>query len=160
MAKTYHTGTGTRLINGVFALLTRLGLGKGYRYILTVPGRKTGTPHSTPVDVMRAGDRRWLVAAYGVTNWVRNARVAGQVTLARGGRREVVRVTELASAESVPVLRQYLREVPVTRNYFDVTPDSSDDAFAAETPRHPVFRLDPVRADSGSAGAASTDASA
>ena len=75
---------------------------------------------------------------------MRNARAAGQVTLARGGHREVVRVTEVAPAESVPVLRRYLREVPVTRNYFDVSLDSSDDAFVAEAPRHPVFRLDPL----------------
>jgi deazaflavin-dependent oxidoreductase (nitroreductase family) len=122
-------------------VMTRLGLGKGYRHILTVRGRKTGEPHSTPVDVMRNGDQRWLVAAYGVTNWVRNARVAGEVQIARGRYRETLRVVEVAPDESVPVLRQYLREVPVTRAYFDVTLDSTDEQFLAEVPRHPVFRL-------------------
>jgi hypothetical protein len=81
------------------------------------------------------------VAAYGVTNWVRNARVTGEVQIASGRHRETLRVAELAPEESVSVLRQYLREVPVTRAYFDVTPDSSDEQFAAESPRHPVFQL-------------------
>jgi hypothetical protein len=90
---------------------------------------------------MRNGDERWLVAAYGVSNWVRNARVAGEVQIARGRYRETLRVVELAPGDSVPVLRQYLREVPVTRAYFDVTLDSTDEQFVAEAPRHPVFRL-------------------
>ncbi|GAA4630816.1 nitroreductase family deazaflavin-dependent oxidoreductase [Actinoallomurus vinaceus] len=141
MAKTYRVGAGTRLINLVFAVMTRLGRGKDYRHILTVRGRKTGEPRSTPVDVMQNGDQRWLVAAYGVTNWVHNARAAGEVEIARGRHRETLRVVELAPEDSVPVLRQYLREVPVTRAYFDVTLDSTDEQFAAEASRHPVFRL-------------------
>lgn len=141
MAKTYRLGMGTRSVNLVFRTMTRLGLGKGYRHVLTVRGRKTGEPYSIPVDVMRNGDQRWLVAAYGVTNWVHNARAAGEVQLARGRYRETFHVTELGPEDSVPVLRQYLREVPVTRAYFDVTLDSTDEQFAAETAHHPVFRL-------------------
>jgi deazaflavin-dependent oxidoreductase (nitroreductase family) len=126
MAKSYRVGPGTRAVNRVFLTMTRLGMGKGYRYILTVNGRKSGRPYSTPVDVMSAGGERWLVAAYGVSNWVRNARVAGEVGLSRGGRSQKLRVVELGPEESVPVLRQYLREVPVTRAYFDVTLDSAE----------------------------------
>lgn len=100
------------MVNLVLLLMTRLGLGKSYRHVLTVRGRKTGELHSTPVDVMQHGDQRWLVAAYGMTNWVRNARVTGEVRIARGRRRETLRVAELAPEESVSVLRQYLREVP------------------------------------------------
>jgi hypothetical protein len=36
MAKTYRLNFGTRLINSVFRLMTRLGLGASYRHILTV----------------------------------------------------------------------------------------------------------------------------
>jgi hypothetical protein len=91
---------------------------------------------------MSRDGERWLVAAYGVTNWVRNARAAGQVELSRGGRTQILRVTELSPSDSVPVLRQYLREVPVTRPYFDVTAESPDQDIAADAVRHPVFRLD------------------
>lgn len=52
-------------------------------------------------------------------------------------------MVELDPEESVAVLRQYLREVPVTRAYFDVTLDSADEEFAAEAAGHPVFRLVP-----------------
>ncbi|MGB8941439.1 MAG: nitroreductase/quinone reductase family protein [Streptomyces sp.] len=141
MAKTYRVGFGTRLINGVFQAMTRRGMGKGYRYILTVRGRKSGRLFSTPVDVMSAGGERWVVGAYGVSNWVLNARAAGEIELSRGGTSETVRVVELGPEECVPVLRQYWREVPVTRPYFDVTGDSTDEEFAAESVRHPVFRL-------------------
>lgn len=141
MARTYRVNAVTRLVNRAFAAMTRMGLGKSYRHILTVPGRRTGTPHSTPVDVMTRDGERWLVAGYGVTNWVRNARAAGRVTLSRGGRSETLYVTELDPSASVPVLRQYLREVPVTRPYFAVTGDSPDEDIAADAHRHPVFRL-------------------
>jgi hypothetical protein len=90
---------------------------------------------------MARDGERWLVAAYGTTNWVRNARAAGLVTLRRGGRSETVQVTELDPSDSAPVLRQYLREVPVTRPYFAVTADSPDEEIIADAPRHPVFRL-------------------
>ncbi|MFD4628427.1 nitroreductase/quinone reductase family protein [Streptomyces sp. NPDC058284] len=143
MAKTYRVSFGTRVINRVFHTMTALGFGKGYRHNLSVPGRKSGRLYSTPVDVMSAGGERWVVGAYGVAQWVRNARVAGQVGLSRGGRSESVGVVELGPAESVPVLRQYWDEVPVTRAYFDVTADSTDEEFAAEAVRHPVFRLVP-----------------
>ncbi|MEU4797951.1 nitroreductase/quinone reductase family protein [Streptomyces sp. NPDC023327] len=144
MAKTYRMSAGTRVINRVFHTMTRLGIGKGYRYNLTVRGRKTGRSYSTPVDVMASGDERWLVAAYGVSEWVRNARAAGQVGLSRGGRSRTHGVVELDARESVPVLRQYWREVPVTRAYFEVSAESSDEEFAAAAARHPVFRLVPL----------------
>lgn len=143
MAKVYRVGAGTRAVNRVFAVMTRFGIGKGYRHVLTVRGRTSGRQRSTPVDVMESDGRRWLVAAYGVTNWVHNTRAAGQVSISRGGRSEELRAVELGPEESVPVLRQYLREVPVTRAYFDVTQASTDDEFAAEASHHPVFRLLP-----------------
>lgn len=141
MAKTYRVNRAERVLNGVFRLLTRLGIGAKYRHILTVPGRKTGKLYSTPVDVMQSGSRRFLVAPYGVVNWVRNARAAGEVTLSRGGRTERVRVSEVSPEASTPVLRQYISEVRVTRPYFDVTLESTDQEFAAEAPRHPVFEV-------------------
>ena len=145
MAKTYRRHLGTRLINSWFRTLTKLGLGASYRHILTVRGRKTGRPHSTPVDVIEAGGDRWLVAGYGPANWVLNTRAAGEVTLSRGGRSETCKVEEAAAKDAVPVLRKYIAEIRVTRPYFDATPNSSDEAIAAELPRHAVFRLIPAR---------------
>ncbi len=141
MAKTYRRSRGTRLVNSVFQALTRLGLGASYRHILTVPGRKTGRPYSTPVDVIDLDDRRWLVAGYGPSNWVRNVRAAGEVTLSRGRGSDRFDVVEAEALDAVPVLRKYMTEIRVTRPYFDASPDSHDDDVAAELARQPVFRL-------------------
>jgi deazaflavin-dependent oxidoreductase (nitroreductase family) len=143
MAKTYRRHLGTRLINWWFRTLTRIGLGASYRHILTVAGRKTGRLHSTPVDVIEVGGQRWLVAGYGPANWVLNTRAAGEVTLSRSGHEETYKVEEAAAEEATVVLRKYIAEIRVTRPYFDATPDSSDEAVAAELPRHAVFRLVP-----------------
>jgi deazaflavin-dependent oxidoreductase (nitroreductase family) len=119
-------------------------VGPKNNYMLTATGRNTGLPRSTPVSLVVEGQQRWLVAPYGDVAWVRNARAAGRVTLARGKQSEVVSITELESAESAPVLKTYITNVGVTRSYFDVRPDSSLEAFAAEAPRHPVFLIGPT----------------
>ena len=65
---------------------------------------------------------------------VRQARAAGVVTLERGRHAERFEVHEADSAEAIPVLRQYMVQVPVTRPSFDAAPDASDDQIAAELP--------------------------
>jgi deazaflavin-dependent oxidoreductase (nitroreductase family) len=146
MAKTYRLRGGTRVINFAFRLMTRLGLGASYRFVLTVPGRKTGRLYSTPVDVIEVAGDRWLVAGYGPVSWVRNARAAGKVTLSRGGRSEKFSVAEATGQMAIPVLRAYMAEIKVTRSYFDANPESPDDVIAAEQKRHAVFRLEPETA--------------
>jgi deazaflavin-dependent oxidoreductase (nitroreductase family) len=143
MAKPRTRNLATRLIDSIFRLLTRLGVGASYRHILTVRGRKTGRLYSTPVDVLEVGGERWLVAGYGPSSWVRNVRAAGEVTLARGGRTERFETEEADERAAVPVLRAYIEKIRVTRAYFDARPDSPDDEVAAELRRHAVFRLIP-----------------
>ena len=143
MAATYRLGAVRRLANALIRGLLRVGLGPPRTYLLTVRGRKTGRPLSTPVTLVEAEGRRWLVSPYGEVAWVRNARAAGRVALARGRHAETVTVRELPSAESAAVLKRYITEVPITRPYFDVRPDSPLADFVAEAPRHPVFLLGP-----------------
>ena len=144
MAKQYNLGFSERSANALFRGLTRLGMGARNRHVLTVRGRKTGKAHSTPVDVMDVGGARWLVAPYGVVGWVRNARVAGRVELARGGKREQFGLEEVGADEAVPVIREYIRDVPVTKSYWDCRSDATDAELAAQVPAHPVFRLTSV----------------
>lgn len=139
MAKTYQVKPITRLVNRIVKAFIQLGIGPSY--LLTVPGRKTGQLYSTPVTLVEESGERWLVAPYGVVAWVRNARAAGRVTLTRRHHSEDVPIVELNPAESAPVLKLYVRRVPTTRPYFDVTPNSALSAFEAEAPRHPVFRI-------------------
>lgn len=141
MAKAYRSGRGQRIVNAGFAALTRLGLGKRYRYILTVRGRRSGLARSTPVDVMTSGRDRFLVAPYGAVNWVHNLRAAKELTLARRGKIEAFSAEEIDGIEAAPVIRTYLHEVPVTRAYWDVDEYATDRELAAEATHHPVFRL-------------------
>jgi deazaflavin-dependent oxidoreductase (nitroreductase family) len=141
MAATYRLGLGRRAANRLVRLLLRLGLLPGPTYLLTVRGRRTGRPLSTPVTLVEEGRTRWLVAPYGDVGWVRNARAAGQVTLSRGARSETLPIRELSPAEAAPVLQRYVTRVPITRPYFDTRPDAPLAAFEAEAPRHPVFVL-------------------
>lgn len=143
MAKTYRLTRGTRLVNAAFRALTRLGLGASYRNILTVPGRKTGRLYSTPVDVIELDGQRWLVGGYGPASWVANVRAAGEVTISRGGHSDRFKAEEAELVAAVPVLRRYMRQIRVTRAYFDANPESPDEQVLAELPRHPVFRLVP-----------------
>ena len=140
MAQTYRLTRPRRLINVVFRGLARLGLGGRHTYLLTVRGRKSGRAHSTPVTLVEDGGR-WLVAPYGEVGWVRNARVAGTVTLRCGRRTETVEIEEVSPAEAAPVLREYIRHVEVTRPFFDAGIDSPLETFEAEAARHPVFRI-------------------
>jgi deazaflavin-dependent oxidoreductase (nitroreductase family) len=131
------------VLNWLITPPTRLGLAGKRTHILTVRGRKTGRRHSTPVQLVIEGGRRWLVAPYGEREWVKNARAAGEVELTRARRTTRHAVEELGPEEAAPVLRQYLRTTPIVKRFFGVTADAPLEAFAAEAPRHPVFRLDP-----------------
>lgn len=139
--KPYRRSLWRRVLNGLVRPLAKLGLTGPRTYLLTVAGRKTGRPWSTPVSLVEEGGERWLVAPYGDRNWVRNARAAGVVELQRGRRREMLAVEELAPADAVPVLRRYYELGRVTRPFFRVELDSADEDWLAEAPSHPVFRL-------------------
>jgi deazaflavin-dependent oxidoreductase (nitroreductase family) len=130
-------------VNWIVRALLGVGLGPARTYLLVVPGRKTGRLHKTPVTLVEESGQRWLVAPYGEVGWVRNVRAARSVTLHRGRRSETLRAVELEARQAAPVLRDYIRDVPITRPFFDAKPDSTLDEFAAEAPRHPVFRLEP-----------------
>ena len=141
MAARYQRGLARRAINALVHVLLRLGLGPARTYLLTVTGRRSGTPRSTPVTLVEEGGRRWLVSPYGEVAWVRNLRAAGRATLSRGGRTDNIEVREIKPEDAAPVLKMYVTRVPITRPYFDVRPESDLAAFRAEAPRHPVFAI-------------------
>ena len=141
MAARYRRGLARRAINVLVSMLLPVGLGPRSTYLLSVTGRRSGVPRSTPVTLVEEGGSRWLVAPYGEVAWVRNLRAAGKATLSRGARAEAVTVREVTAEEAAPVLKMYVARVPITRPYFDVTPESDLGAFRAEAPRHPVFAI-------------------
>lgn len=142
MARTYRLTPARRAVNVLVRGLLRTGLGPRGMVLLTVAGRRTGAPRTTPVTLVEGDEgQRWLVAPYGAVGWVLNVRAAGKVRLQRGRRSEDLDVEEVGPEEAAGVLRSYLRDVRVVRPFFDVAPDSSAHALAAEAPRYPVFRL-------------------
>ena len=141
MAKSFRPGVARKLVNVMISALLRAGIPLKSTYLLTVVGRRSGKQYTTPVTLVEHGSERWLVAPYGIVGWVRNARAAGHVALTRGRRSQSASIEELGPVESAPILKQYLTKVTVVRPYFDVTPQSPLEAFVAEAPRHPVFRI-------------------
>jgi deazaflavin-dependent oxidoreductase (nitroreductase family) len=158
MPKPYRVGLFVRSNNAVMRALIRAGVRIGTFAVLTVPGRKTGRPVQIPLVVFSDGDNRYLVASYGIVNWVRNLRAAnGRAELRRGRETEKITATELPPEQAGPVLRFSLRSGPpgiprlivrIFRRFFvlpylDVHMDSSDDDFARSAVSHPVFIVQP-----------------
>ena len=81
MAKTYQVPSFVRLGNYVTTTLLRAGVKPGNMALLTVRGRKSGLPRTTPVSVIEREGQRWLIAAFGEVDWVRNLRAAGEASL-------------------------------------------------------------------------------
>ena len=145
MAKTYHVNFATRMRDALFTTLLSAGVKMGTTSLLTVRGRTSGQPHTFPVILVEQDGQSFLVAPYGVVQWVRNLRAAGTATLTRGRRSETISVTELPAQEAAPVLKQYLLHVSAgVRSYFDARKDSPLEAFEREAPRHPVFQITKV----------------
>src|SRR6266545_8413752 len=72
-----------RWIGPLVRLLLRRGLGEP-NVLLTVRGRRTGKPRTTPVAIFELGDGRFVEAAFGEVDWVRNLRASGVAVLRRG----------------------------------------------------------------------------
>jgi deazaflavin-dependent oxidoreductase (nitroreductase family) len=159
MPKTYRVGLFERANNAVMRALIGLGVRIGTFAVLTVPGRRTGRPVDVPLVVFPHGGNRYLVAPYGVVNWVRNLRAAeGRAELRRGRLTERITATELSAQDAAPILRLSLQNGPpgipqpivrVFRRFFvlpylDVDMNSSDEDFVRSARDHPVFRVTPV----------------
>jgi deazaflavin-dependent oxidoreductase (nitroreductase family) len=130
-----------KALNAMMAGMLRRGIGPSEIWLLTTRGRKTGTPRTTPVSLVEMDGTRYLVSPYGTPAWVHNARAAGEVTLQRGKRKEVRPIEELGPEQAAPVLKRYVEHERIVRPWFDAKPDAPAEAFVAEAPSHPVFRL-------------------
>jgi deazaflavin-dependent oxidoreductase (nitroreductase family) len=137
-------------VNRIVVALQRLGLSIGTMHVLTIPGRKSGKLRTTPVSLMRIGDKRYIVGGLSNADWVQNARAAGWGIMAYGRKKERVALVELPVEERAPVLRAFPRLVPHGVQFFQhlyglpEDPATWPEAFAALAPRCPVFRIEPA----------------
>jgi hypothetical protein len=154
MPKPYRVGIFVRFNNAVMRSLVRAGVRMGTFAVLTVPGRRTGRGVHVPLVVFPYRGDRYLIASYGVVNWVRNLRAAGgRAELRRGRTTEKITAIELPAEQAGPILRFSLQTGPpgiprpivaVFRRFFvlpylDVDLKSSNDDFVRSARNHPVF---------------------
>ncbi len=131
------------VFNPLIAALTRAGIGVYGSRVLEVPGRSSGLPRRTPVNLLSVESVDYLVAPRGNTQWVRNLRAAGAGRLLIGRRARRFTATELPDADKPPVLRAYLKrwKWEVGQFFGGVGPDASDEQLLAIAADHPVFRV-------------------
>lgn len=134
--------------NVVVKLFTRLGLKTGPVNVITVAGRKTGQPRSTPVTPWVVDGKRYVVAGIGTSDWARNARAAGQGTLTSGRTTATVRLTEVTD----PALKERVVTSFGTENraggsflrQIGAAQDRTPKGIAAATPHVAVFEVTPA----------------
>ncbi|OBK43248.1 deazaflavin-dependent nitroreductase [Mycobacterium gordonae] len=134
-------------MNRLMKAVQKLGIPTGPAMVLTVPGRRSGQPRSTPMTPFDYRGGLYVVAGYPGADWAANARAAGAGTLARGRRRRQVRIVELTADDARPVLREFPAKVPVGVAFAKrsgLVRDGSPDEFEALAGRLAVFRFDPV----------------
>lgn len=135
--------------NKVFIAMSKLGLSFGGEgpVVLTVPGRKSGKPRTTPVTPLAVNGKRYVVEGFPGADWALNARAAGKATLQRGRHTEQVNVVELSSEDARPVLRAFPTQVPTGVRFMKnagLVKEGTADEFEALAGRRAVFRFDPI----------------
>jgi hypothetical protein len=132
-----------RATNGVFRWLAEAGISIAGTRALRVRGRTTGKLRGVVVNLMTVDGRDYVVSPRGNTQWVRNARAAGEVEMGPRWRGRTVRITEVADDAKIELLRRYL-----DRWYWEVkghvgglTPQSTDKQIRAVAPSIPIVEL-------------------
>jgi deazaflavin-dependent oxidoreductase (nitroreductase family) len=138
-----------RFFSPILKFLLVAGIPLGPNKLVTIRGRKSGLPRTTPLAVVEVGGRRWVWAPWGEAQWVRNLRAAGRATIAIRGHTEEVNATELDPTERVGYFRDVLgplaRSIPFGILFIRIVDgvDVEDPVEAAKG--RCVFELRPAR---------------
>jgi hypothetical protein len=134
------------LLNRVQTAMASAGLPPARVKALEIRGRRTGRRISFPVVVADYQGERYLVSMLGTdANWVANVRAdQGRADL-RHGRRESIRLEEVAPSGRAPILKRYLELAPGARAHFPIGPDAALPEFEGIASRYPVFRIASAR---------------
>jgi deazaflavin-dependent oxidoreductase (nitroreductase family) len=136
----------------IFTPISRSVLGTrvpmGFNGLITIRGRKTGLPRTTPIAIIQVTGRRWVWSPWGDVNWVRNLREAGDAQITFRGRKEDVRATELDRTQRIAFFRDTLgpvaRTIPFGRGFIRVVDGVDLDQPEDAAEGRPVFELHPV----------------
>jgi deazaflavin-dependent oxidoreductase (nitroreductase family) len=134
-------------VNKIYMVLLRRGVSFGAEQpvVLTVQGRRSGRPRSTPITPMVVDGRRYAVGVFPCADWVANVRAAEEVTLADGRNTERVRLVELPPQEARAVLRSFPAQVPAGVGFLKhsgLVAEGTPDELEALAGRLPAFRID------------------
>ncbi|HYX50652.1 MAG TPA: nitroreductase family deazaflavin-dependent oxidoreductase [Ktedonobacteraceae bacterium] len=148
MAKTSQAPRFLRIANVLTTTLLRVGvplvgpglvIGNYPMYLLTVRGRKSGQPRTVPIAIMKRNGKSYVGSPFGIVDWVRNLRAAGEAILTRGRRSETVIARELPPGEAASVIREEIKDGNPFMHYYGITADSSPEEFERAAASHPLF---------------------
>jgi deazaflavin-dependent oxidoreductase (nitroreductase family) len=88
--------------------LLTAGVPLGPNGLVTIAGRRSGLPRTTPVAIIESEGGRWIWSPWGDVHWVRNLRAAGRATITVRGRDVEVRASELDQLQRVGFFRDVL----------------------------------------------------
>jgi deazaflavin-dependent oxidoreductase (nitroreductase family) len=133
--------------NRIARPLLAAGVPMGPDVLLTVRGRKSGLPRTTPVTICENAGRRGLISPFGETDWARNLRAAGEATISRGRWQEAVTAVELGQADAAAFIRDIVAPAArqtrigewIVRNIDKIDIDHPMEAAEGR----PVFELHP-----------------
>ena len=94
-----------RVFNRIARPLLAIGVPMGDLGLITVSGRRTGVPRTTPIALVEISGKLWIVSPWGDVDWVRNLRAAHRATMAKGRTREEVTAVELSPGDRVAFFR-------------------------------------------------------
>jgi deazaflavin-dependent oxidoreductase (nitroreductase family) len=138
--------TRARRFNRVVMALLRLGVPLGPMRLLTVTGRRTGLPRTTPIATFRFQGSQYVMQGHPGAAWIENARAAGRGVLRRGWRRRRVTLTEVPVEERRAILRHAggIAPAALKRRFQELglIEGSDPESFAAAAPRMAVFRIE------------------
>jgi deazaflavin-dependent oxidoreductase (nitroreductase family) len=134
--------------NRIIKALHRLGLPLGTIHVLTVAGRASGQPRSTPVSPLSVDGHRYIIAALPHADWARNARASGSGQLSCGRRHEQVLLVEVTDADQRrAVMTAFPTAVPHGVQFFvrlGLVDHAKPAEFAAAADRVAAFEVLPT----------------
>ncbi|MBF6357347.1 nitroreductase family deazaflavin-dependent oxidoreductase [Nocardia higoensis] len=134
--------------NHVVKFLHRLGVPLGTIHIITIPGRVSGEPRSTPVSPLTVDGRRYVIAGLANCSWAKNARAAAHGTLSKGRARADITLTEVTDpAMREKVMTAFPAEVPHGVQFFiriGVVESADPAEFGAAADKVAVFEIRPA----------------
>jgi deazaflavin-dependent oxidoreductase (nitroreductase family) len=151
-----------RTVNPVARWMMSVGIPTGSRNILlTVRGRRSRTPRTTPLSMLEVEGRRFVQASYSEDGWVRNLRAAGEATVTDHGHRIAVQTVELPPEKAAAIIRRALEPYHRSRllrallgprvrppvavlRWCRIRVDEKPQEYLIEARLHPLFELRPM----------------